>query len=636
MNQKPSYEELVIKIAELEDKIDRNTIDVVNSDLIDKMPQHDVEKLRLSNEMMQLVMDNIPQFIFWKDRNSVYLGCNRNFALAAGVENPEAICGKTDHDLAWKKEEADFFIECDQRVMENDSPEYHIIEPQLQAGGYQAWLDTNKIPLHDSKGKVVGMLGTYENITEKKKTQETLQLYEKIVATTKDLMSIINTEYVYLAVNDALVSAYGKERNEIVGSTVMDLLSRKNFEKWAKPNLQMAFLGNEVAFETWVEYPSHGSRYMRITYYPYFDNEKTCIGVVGNAQDITHIRDLERKLVQSQKMEAIGTLAGGIAHDFNNILGGIMGYTQLAQLHSKGNQKVQKYLHSLSESSSRAAALVKQILTFSRQSESQKVPIDLSVAVNEALHLLRASIPVSIDITTNIKNSTGVIEADQTQIQQIVMNLCTNSFQSFEEDGGKIDVSLAPLVIHKSDLISYQDLKVGRYIRLSVADNGKGIPPEYMNRIFEPYFTTKEIGEGTGLGLATVHGIVRDHGGYIKVYSEQGVGTTFQVLFPIIEDRDDVIVDDAVKLMPGKETILFVDDEISLVEIAKDILKELGYRVDTFTRSIEALKAIKKHVDKYDLVITDMTMPELSGEKLVAEIKKIRDDIPIIMCLTAS
>lgn len=200
-------------------------------------------------------------------------------------------------------------------------------------------------------------------------------------------------------------------------------------------------------------------------------------------------------------------------------------------------------LSSLNESSSRAAVLVKQILTFSRQNQSQKVPIDLSVAVNQALHLLRASIPVSVEITTDIKTGTGVIKADQTQIQQIVMNLCTNAFQSFEKDGGRIDVSLGPLVIHQADLIAYQDLKVGRYPRLAVADNGKGIPTENMNRIFEPYFTTKEIGEGTGLGLATVHGIVKNHGGDIKVYSEQGIGTTFQVLFPIIEDRDDEIVD---------------------------------------------------------------------------------------------
>jgi len=249
MNQKPTYEELVQRIAELEARMDRSDAGPATSESIDGGPGRNATNVGGSKDMLQLVMDNIPQFIFWKDRNSVFLGCNRNFALAAGVDSPEAIRGKTDHDLAWKKEEADFFIACDKRVMENDTPEYHILEPQLQAGGQQSWLDTNKIPLHDSQGNVVGILGTYEDITERKKNQETLRLYEKIISTTKDLMSIVDPDYVYQAVNDALLNAWDKRRDEVVGSTVAHLVGPDVFERLSRPNLEKAFSGREVSFE---------------------------------------------------------------------------------------------------------------------------------------------------------------------------------------------------------------------------------------------------------------------------------------------------------------------------------------------------------------------------------------------------
>ena len=624
MSSKPTYEELLKKIAVLESKIHRNTKE--------KEHPHELKSLRASKEMLQLVMDNIPQFIFWKDRNSVYLGCNRNFAIAAGVGNPMAIRGKTDHDLAWKKKEADFFVECDKRVMDSDTPEYHIIEPQLQAGGHQAWLDTNKIPLHNSKGNVVGILGTYEDITERKKTQETLELYEKIVATTKDLMTIIDCNCVYLAVNDAMLDAYGKKRDEIVGSTVEDLLGTDAFERWAQPNLEKAFSGKEVTFDTWADYPRRGKRYMRITYYPYFNKTNNCTGVVGNAQDITLVRDLEQKLVQSQKMEAIGTLAGGIAHDFNNILGGIMGYAKLAELHLKDHQKVQGYLHAIEQASNRAAAVVRQILTFSKQSESQKIPTDVGFVTKEALQLIRASIPATVAISTNIRPNVGLVMADQTQIHQIVMNLCTNAFQAMGSEGGRIEVGLETARIRASDLASYPSLKPGRYLRLTVADTGKGMAPEDIARIFDPYFTTKEIGEGTGLGLATVHGIIKDHKGEIKVYSELGIGTTFHVLLPLIEFGDRETNKAVESLATGDELILFVDDERSLVEIGKELLEELGYRVETHTSPMEALKAFQSNADQYDIIISDLTMPEMTGDKLAREIKKIRKDIPFVLC----
>ena len=356
------------------------------------------------------------------------------------------------------------------------------------------------------------------------------------------------------------------------------------------------------------------------------------IDITKYKQAVEERRGLESKLQQAQKMEAIGTLAGGIAHDFNNILGAILGYAELAQLNTSDNPKVQKYIDQLCMASERAKALVLQILAFSRQSKSEKIPVDIGLVIKEALKLLRASIPTTIEIRQNVKSNICTVEADQTQIHQIVMNLCTNAFHAMEKEGGQLDVDLIPVTISADDCQVYEDIKPGRYIKLIVVDTGHGMDADTISRIFEPYFTTKEVGEGTGMGLATVHGLVKNHAGDIKVYSEPGGGTSFHILFPVIENDTERIIETSIPLPKGHEQILFVDDEKFLVDIGKESLVSLGYKVETRTSSYDALEAFYNQPDKYDMVITDMTMPKMTGEKLAEEIKKIRPDIPIILC----
>ena len=341
---------------------------------------------------------------------------------------------------------------------------------------------------------------------------------------------------------------------------------------------------------------------------------------------------LELKLQQAQKMEAIGTLAGGIAHDFNNILGAIFGYTQLTQMHAGNNQRIKGYVDNIFKASERAKGLVEQILTFTRQGKSQKVPCDIAIVLKEALRLIRASIPVTIRIAQQIPTGLGMIMADQTQIHQVLMNLCTNAAHAMEASGGELGVSLEAITLSEVTSPQDDDLPPGRYLALSVKDTGTGMENVIVDRIFEPYFTTKDVGEGTGMGLATVHGIVSDHGGHISVESKPGQGSRFRVLFPVLETQAMESPAGTGDYPRGKERILFVDDEEVLVTVGVEMLKDLGYQAVGTTSATHALELFVAEPQRFDLIITDMTMPDLTGDQLAAKVLDYRSDIPIIIC----
>ena len=341
---------------------------------------------------------------------------------------------------------------------------------------------------------------------------------------------------------------------------------------------------------------------------------------------------MEAKMRESQKMESLGTLAGGIAHDFNNILGAILGYAELAQLVGQADSGLKSYISQIHQAGLRAKDLVKQILEFSRQGRSEKGPIDISRVVKEALMLTKAALPANIEILESISPNLAPGFANETQIHQIVMNLCTNAYHAMKAKGGTLTVSLTTVTIHDQDEQNFPQMNPGNYLKLSIADTGYGIPPEMINRIFDPYFTTKPTGEGTGLGLSTTHGIVKDHGGHINVYSEVGRGTTFHVFLPASVATDEAAAEPDEQLPTGSECVLFVDDEKALIDLGRDLLERLGYRVETRVSSIDAIEAFRAAPLKYDLVISDMTMPKMTGDELARQIKAIRSDIPIILC----
>ncbi|MDH4320260.1 MAG: DUF3365 domain-containing protein [Desulfobulbaceae bacterium] len=346
-------------------------------------------------------------------------------------------------------------------------------------------------------------------------------------------------------------------------------------------------------------------------------------------------KKLEEKLRQSQKMEAIGTLAGGIAHDFNNILTPILGYSELLNMSTPDDAPQKGKILEIIKASQRAKELIRQILTFSRQGEHKFQQIQLQTITKEALKLLRSSIPSSIEIKQRINPECSLVMADPTQIHQILMNLCTNAYHAMRETGGTLGVTLDEVVIHEGDYFENIALIPGKYVKLEVSDTGIGMDKETRQRIFDPYFTTKKKGEGTGLGLAVVHGIVKGHNGHITVYSEPGHGAVFHIYFPTIEATSDAFESNIKELhIPtgNNERILIVDDEISIIEVNRDILENLGYQVTTFTDSREALAAFHNNPGGYDLIITDMTMPHLSGTDLTKEIMAIRPGLPVILC----
>ncbi|MBF0224161.1 MAG: response regulator [Desulfobacterales bacterium] len=343
--------------------------------------------------------------------------------------------------------------------------------------------------------------------------------------------------------------------------------------------------------------------------------------------------ELEKQLYQSQKMEAIGTLAGGIAHDFNNILFPIIGNAEMTMQEVPKDSELYENQQNIIQSAFRAKDLVAQILTFSRKTEEKKQHLNIQPIIKETLKLMRSTIPATIEIKQAITNECLPILANPTQMHQILMNLCTNAYHAMQDKVGVLTVSLNELLLSELDIKPFQGLSPGRYIKLSVSDTGRGIDKEIINRIFEPYFTTKNKEQGSGLGLSVVHGIVASHDGAISVDSEPGRGTIFNVFLPVAENIQDEVENyvDEPNII-GKGHVLIVDDEEMILRILTKMIESLGYQATTSKNGMDALSIFKSNPEQFDLVITDMAMPGMAGLDLAAEMLKIRKNIPIIIC----
>ena len=447
------------------------------------------------------------------------------------------------------------------------------------------------------------------------------------------------TDRVLRQVNDYICEMTGYSRNELVDQNARILYpTREEYERVGREKYVLIREQGTGSIETCWQRKDGKVIDVLLSSTP-LDPADWSIGVTFTALDITERKraereraSLEEKLRISQKMEAIGTLAGGIAHDFNNILSAIIGYAELADIDTRRESAVASSLAQILKAAFRARDLVRQILMFSRQSEVQFGPLQANLIIKETLKLLRASLPATIQVRQDLGDR-GKILGDPTQVHQVVMNLCTNAYQAMSAEGGLLDISLSSVDINAGHIVQGETLQPGQYLKLRVRDTGHGIEPEILHRIFEPYYTTREKGAGTGLGLAVVHGIVKNHHGAIQASSQVGVGSTFDVYFPKVEDYSvESEAEPEEPVRGGNECILFVDDEPALEELGGRLLSGLGYEVVTRSSAWEALQLFKAKTMAFDLVITDMTMPQLTGEKLALEILRIRPEMPIILC----
>jgi PAS domain S-box-containing protein len=428
----------------------------------------------------------------------------------------------------------------------------------------------------------------------------------------------------YIDANEAAAILTGRSIEELKGLNTSDVIPENGEDK---------FLDNQMSDEAkdlgTIVYcrPNKSLRVAKVSIVPLDEKAVICI-----ARDITQDIEIEKQLRQSQKMEAIGTLAGGIAHDFNNILSGILGYAQLLEMNIDRPDRIKNNIKQIVKGSSRASELVQQILTFSRQADHKKQPLKFYLIIKEAVKFLRSSIPTTIEIIEQI-NTKKLVLADATQVHQVVMNLCTNAYHAMLDTGGTLSVSLCDALVSAEEAVEH-NYRPGSYIKLEIQDTGHGIDEKNSEKIFNPYFTTKNISKGTGLGLAVVEGIVKKHNGFIKVTSQLGSGTVFSVFFPVVEDitKQDPRTEIRASRFEGNETIMLVDDEIDILNPIQAILENIGYDVTGFMDGQSALEAFEKDPNRFDVVITDMTMPKMKGSILSKKILSIRKDIPVILC----
>ena len=453
------------------------------------------------------------------------------------------------------------------------------------------------------------------------------------------IIAHVDADQRYVFANRLHEDLFPVGKAEIVGKTVRELLGEQYYSG-IKQDIHDALRGKPRHHEGIVQDRNGRMRRLEVAYIPSPPVNGKCGGYFALGQDVTERyaaeqekRKLQRQLLQSQKMEALGALARGIAHDFNNILASMIGFTELSLLRIPEEDQVNANLQQVLIAGQRAKELIQQILTFSRQSDQDLKPLRVDLVVKESVKLLRASLPATIEIRDYIAKDSGVILGDPTQIHQVIMNLCTNAGYAMRVKGGVLEISLSNAEYEPANRDESSAMNGRRYLKLSISDTGSGIPPEIRERIFEPYFTTKSKKDGTGLGLAVVHGIVKEHQGNIEVSSEAGKGAIFNVYLPLVaSDLEQDRTDRAGAIPKGSEKILLVDDEPQLVKLLKQGLESLGYKVTALTSGVEALETFKVTPHSFDLVISDMTMPHMTGDELAFSIKKIRPEIPFVLC----
>lgn len=591
------------------------------------------ESLRESEKRYRELFENSTDFVYTLDLKGNFTNVNKAAEALTGYTKNELI-GMNYNDYTPESTHAMIF-ETFNRVFAKAKPVKDFPLEVIIKDGTKRYFETCVSPLKKEE-KIIGFQGNSRDITERRRTEEALhrekERFKLLVEESPLGVALINNEGAYQYINPKF--------SNIFGYTLEDIPTRQQWFKQAYPDERyrkhvISVLKQDQgkrsvgesrprAFETTCKDGSEKTiRFRPVTMK---SGDELLI-----YEDISDTQRLEKQLRQAQKMEAIGTLAGGIAHDFNNILTAILGFTQLATDDLDDRKALFEDLQEVRRAGNRAKDLVRQILAFSRQNEQKKTPVKVKLIAKEALKLIRSSLPATIEIRSKI-SSDALVMGDATQIHQVLMNLITNAEYAMRKTGGILEVDLTDVHLDSDFSARYRDIRPGNFLKLTVRDTGAGISSDILEKIFDPFFTTKDEGEGTGLGLSVVHGIIKSLDGAIVVYSEPAKGTEFNVYLPVIE-REVTEEQDFEKPFPmGTERILFVDDEQPIRDMSKRLIESLGYRVEVRSNGIEALELFKASPESFDLIITDMTMPNMTGDQLAEQLMSIRPDIPVILC----
>lgn len=600
------------------------------------------KNLRTSERMLQLVIDNVPQYVYWKDRDNKYLGCNVSFARMIGFREPGLVIGKTDQELYKEPEKQAYLQEADRRVMETGHGEFHMVEQHQLANGRTAWLDTNKVPLFDEKGEIIGVLATQEDISERVRYQNALRESEERYRMIFNYSPLGIMHYdqngVIRSFNEKFLEILNLKPEHILHENLFKIVMDTRVTDAVTQAMETGTGHYEGDYTT----ASSGTTTpLRAAFRSIITQSGERKGGITIVEDISQHRQaekerrrLEAQVQQAQKLESLGVLAGGIAHDFNNLLMSILGNADLALLELSRMSPAYRSVKEIEKASQRAADLCRQMLAYSGKGKFVVEPINLNELVEEMAHLLEVSISKRAVLKYHFADNLPLFEGDATQIRQVIMNLITNASEALEEKSGVISIQTGAMDCDADYLKSaYLDEAppAGYYVYMEVADTGVGMSRETQDKIFDPFFTTKFAGRG--LGLSAVLGIVRSHSGLLKLYSEIGKGTTFKVLFPVSELP-------ALGLPVPPQfgdpetlggTILLVDDEETVLSVGKRMLEKLGFSVETALNGIEALELFKQKKDQIACVILDLTMPRMDGEETFRELRRLDDSVRVIL-----
>lgn len=590
--------------------------------------------LRKSEEKYRLIAENMSDVVSIMDLNLRFTYVSSSIKHLSGFTSETFINHSVEEIMPPEYFEKIMKVFGEEMMMETsgkaDPYRTRIIEfEQYTIDHSTVWVEASCSFLRDSEKRAAGVLVISRNISDRKQAEVERERLMAAVEQSGDAIVVTDINGVIQYVNPAFQKVTGYTWDEAIHRNP-SLLKSGRQDKTFYQNLWETVSSGQTWSGRMVNKKKDGSLYTEdATISPVFDSSGKIINFVAVKKDVTEHLRLSAQVQQAQKLESIGTLAGGIAHDFNNILTSVIGYTELALVDVEKGSPAEDYLQEIYTAGMRARDLVKQILAFARQSDDAIKPVQIDTIAKEALSLIRASIPATIRIDQKIQKNLTIM-GNSTQIHQVLMNVCTNAAHAMEDNGGILEVSIKAVAVDQND--GLKDLVPGEYAEIKISDTGAGIDPAIMDKIFDPFFTTKDTGKGTGMGLALVHGIIKSYNGTITAESELGQGSVFTIYLPLIRSLGESESYQPGVLPTGDEKILLIDDESAIAKMSSQLLQKLGYEVVFQTSSMKALDLFRSNPDDFDLVITDMTMPEITGDKLAVELIKIRRDIPVILC----